>query len=135
MRLTMNVREAGNVTIVDLNGRLVFGEETGGLRETVATILRTGKKNILLNLADISFIDSTGVGQLVACYVTAENSGASLRLVNRQKHVPDVLRLTRVDTVIPHYADEKAAVASFPSETAFPHKEPATEGFPQVEGF
>ena len=113
MRLTMKIREVGNVTIVDLNGRLVFGDETASLRETVAKMLHEGKKNILLNLADVSFIDSTGVGQLVSCYVTAENRGALLRLMNTQKHIPDVLRITRVDTVIPRYADEKTAVASF----------------------
>lgn len=116
MSLKINIRKVGNVSIVDLHGRIVLGEETAGLRETVAQMLREGKKNILLNLADVSFIDSTGVGQLVSCYVTAENRGAFLRLVNTQKNIPDVLRITRVDTVIPRYADEKTAVASFSSD-------------------
>ena len=113
MSLKINVREIGDVSIVDLNGRIVMGEETASLRETVAKMLQEGKKNILLNLADVSFIDSTGVGQLVSCYVTAGNRGASLRLLHRQKNIPDVLRITRVDTIIPRYADEKAAVTSF----------------------
>ena len=115
MKLKTDVREVGNVTIIDLNGRIVMGEETASLRETVAKFLQEGKKNILLNLAEVSFIDSTGVGQLVACYLTAGNRGASLRLLNRQKSIPDVLRITRVDTIIPRCADEKAAVASFSS--------------------
>ena len=115
MSLKLNIREVGAVAIVDLHGRIVLGEETASLRETVGNMLEQGKKSILLNLADVSFIDSTGVGQLVSCYVTAENRGAMLRLLNTQKHIPDVLRITRVDTIIPRYADEKAAVASFSS--------------------
>ena len=113
MSLKINVREIGNVTIADLNGRIVMGEETASLRETVAKMLQEGKKNILINLAEVSFIDSTGVGQLVSCYVTAGNRGAGLRLLNTQKNIPDVLRITRVDTIIPRYADEEVAVESF----------------------
>ena len=113
MSLKLNIREVGAVAIVDLHGRIVLGEETASLRETVGNMLEQGKKSILLNLADVSFIDSTGIGQLVSCYVTAGNRGASLRLLNQQKNIPDVLRITRVDTIIPRYVNENAAVASF----------------------
>ena len=110
----MSIREVGNVTIVDLSGRLVFGEETMALRETVTKTLEQGKKNILLNMEDVSFIDSTGVGQLISCYVTAKNRTANLKLLyGPKKIVRDVLHMTQLDTILPSFNDEKTAVSSF----------------------
>ncbi len=113
MSLKVNVRENGDVTIVDLNGRIVLGEESGTFRETVRKLLKDGKKLILLNFADVNSVDSSGLGQLVSSYVTATNQGASLKLLNVQKRIHDVLQTTRLHTIFQTFADEKAAVESF----------------------
>jgi anti-sigma B factor antagonist len=111
----MNIREVGAVTILDLAGRIVLGEETGALRDAVGRLLQNGKKNILLNLDGVGFIDSAGIGQLVASYVAARNRTGNLKLLKLQPRVKGVLQLTQVDTVLPSFADEPAAVASFSS--------------------
>ena len=113
MKLQMNVREVGDVTILDLDGRIVLGDETGALREAVGRLIQTGKKNILLNLDGVGFIDSGGIGQLVSSYVTAQNQAASLKLLKLQPRVKGILHLTQVDTVLPSFVDESSAVASF----------------------
>ena len=115
MSLKVNGRAVGDVTIVDLNGRIVLGEETGTFRDTVRQLLDEGKKKILLNLGDVSFIDSSGLGQFVSSHVTATNRGASLRLLNVQKRIHDVLQTTRLHTIFQTFADEKAALQSFSS--------------------
>ena len=113
MKLKMNIREVGEVTIVDLEGRIVIGEDMGNLRGAVLNILDGGKKKILLNLEEISFIDSTGVGQLVSSFVTARNRAASLKLLKPRPIVKGVLGITQIDTVIPSFAEEQMAITSF----------------------
>ncbi len=113
MSLKVNVRAVGDVTIVDLNGRIVLGEESGTFRDAVRQLLDDGKKKILLNFADINSVDSSGLGQLVSSHVTATNQGASLKLLNVQKMMHDVLQITRLYTIFQTFADEKAAVESF----------------------
>ena len=113
MSLKVNVRAVGDVTILDLNGRIVLGEESGTFRDAIRQLLDEGKKMILLNFADVKSVDSSGLGQLVSSHVTATNQGASLKLLNVQKRMHEVLQITRLYTIFQTFADEKAAVESF----------------------
>ena len=113
MSLKVNVRAVGDVTILDLNGRIVPGEESGTFRDAIRQLLDEGKKMILLNFADVKSVDSSGLGQLVSSHVTATNQGASLKLLNVQKRMHEVLQITRLYTIFQTFADEKAAVESF----------------------
>lgn len=111
--LIANTRELGDVTVVDLSGRITLGEGSSALRDTVRDLLAQGKKNILLNLGDVSYCDSTGLGTLVSSYTTAANQGAKLKLVNVQKKMHDLLQITKLYTVFETYDDEATAVGSF----------------------
>jgi anti-sigma B factor antagonist len=113
MSLTVSTRHVRDVAIVDLSGRIVLGDETGDLRGTVLKILDGGDKKILLNLEAVSFIDSTGVGQLVSSFVAARNRLASLKLLKPRQIVKGVLGITQIDTVIPAFAEEMEAISSF----------------------
>jgi anti-sigma B factor antagonist len=113
--LTTNVREVDGVTIVDLSGRITLGEGSGKLRDTVRETLGKGQKNIVLNLGDVGYIDSSGLGELVSSYTTASNQGASVRLVNLQEKVSDLLQITKLYTVFQIFNSEADAVASFSS--------------------
>ena len=113
--LIVNVREVGNVAVVDLSGRITLGEGSGVLRDTVRDLLSKGHKNILLNLGDVSYIDSSGLGELVSSYTTAANQGAKVKLLHVQKKVGDLLQITKLYTVFDSFVDEAAAMASFDS--------------------
>ena len=111
--LITNLREVGGVSVVDLSGRITIGEGSGTLRETVRELLDRGQKNILLNLGDVSYIDSSGLGEMVSSYTTAANQGAKVKLVNVQKKVGDLLQITKLYTVFESFADEAVGVGSF----------------------
>lgn len=111
--LTTSVREVDGVAIVDLSGRITLGEGSGKLRDTIREILSKGQKKILLNLGDVSYIDSSGLGELVSSYTTASNQGAQLKLVNVQKKVHDLLQITKLYTVFDTFDDEGQAILSF----------------------
>jgi anti-anti-sigma factor len=111
--LITNVREVGGVTVVDLSGRITIGEGSGTLRDTVRELLSKGQKNILLNLGDVSYIDSSGLGELVSSYTTAANQGAKVKLMNVQKKVGDLLQITKLYTVFESFDDEAKGVGSF----------------------
>ena len=113
VRLATNIREVDGVSIVDLSGRIILGEGSGVLRETVRELLGKGQKKILLNLGDVSYIDSSGLGELVSSYTTAANQGAKVKLLNVQKKVNDLLQITKLYTVFDSFIDEAAAVMSF----------------------
>ena len=113
MSLIVNIREVGDVTVVDLSGRITIGEGSGVLRDTVRDILSNGQKNIVLNLGDVSYIDSSGLGELVSSYTTAANQGAKVKLLSVQKKVSDLLQITKLYTVFDDFNDEAAAVVSF----------------------
>jgi anti-sigma B factor antagonist len=107
------MREVNGVVIVDLSGRITLGEASGKLRDTVRDLLSKGNKKILLNLGDVTYIDSSGLGELVSSYTTAANQGAKVKLLNVQKKVDDLLQITKLYTVFDSYTDESKAVASF----------------------
>jgi anti-sigma B factor antagonist len=111
--LATNIREVDGVSIVDLSGRITLGEGSGQLRDTVRELLGKGQKKIVLNLGDVSYIDSSGLGELVSSYTTAANQGAKVKLLNVQKKVNDLLQITKLYTVFDDFGDEASAVMSF----------------------
>lgn len=112
-QLNINERSAGDVTILDLSGKITIGEGSVQLRETVRRLLDAGKKKILLNLGDVSYVDSSGIGELVSSYTTTNNNGGQLKLLNLTKKIQDLLMITKLLTVFETFDNEEAAVASF----------------------
>jgi anti-sigma B factor antagonist len=113
MALSIGTREVGKVTVVDVKGRIVLGDEIGNLRKAVHNLVDEGKKRIILNLAAVDYIDSSGVGELVGCYTTLRNAGGELKLLNLSPKVQDILYVTKLYTVFDIKEDEFTAVKSF----------------------
>jgi anti-sigma B factor antagonist len=107
------VRTVGKVAVMDLSGKITIGEGDVLLREEVNKLLETDWKNILLNLNGVTYMDSAGIGELVACYKRAAESGARLKLLNPSGRVSDLLSLTKLQQVFDIYNDEKDALVSF----------------------
>jgi anti-sigma B factor antagonist len=112
-----NIRQVGDVLIVDLSGRIALGDGSGVVRDTVKDMLNEGQRNILLNLGDVSYIDSAGLGELVGAYATVTNKGGRIKLLNVQKKVNDLLQVTKLYTVFESFTSETAAVRSFASRS------------------
>src|SRR5579862_9297786 len=108
-----NVRFSGFVAIVDLEGRLTLGADCGLVRSTIRGLVSQGHKSILLNLGGVSYIDSAGLGELVGSYATVTNLGGSLKLLNTQTRVNDLMQVTKLYTVFVNFTDEAEAVRSF----------------------
>jgi anti-sigma B factor antagonist len=106
-------REVDGVTVVALDGRIVLGEESNALRERVKALVAEGKKKIVLNMANITFIDSAGLGTLVAAHHSAKTQGAALKLCHLGAKFQEVLQITKLLTVFDVYNSEAEAVASF----------------------
>ena len=113
MPLTINTREVGHVTILDVHGRIVLGDEIHTLRDAVRGLVAEGKKRIILNLANVDYLDSSGVGELVGSFTTVRNAGGELKLMNLTQKVHDVLHVTKLYTVFDIKDDEFHAVKSF----------------------
>jgi anti-sigma B factor antagonist len=113
MALTAKTRRIGNVAIVDLNGRITLGENTGILRDELKSLLAQGSKNIILNMAGVSYVDSAGLGELVGAYTTATNQAGSVKLLHMQGKMKDLMQVTKLHTVFASFEDEKEAVDSF----------------------
>jgi anti-sigma B factor antagonist len=111
--MTITTREVSHVTILDLSGRITLGDETGLLRDTIRELIAAGKKKIVLNLAHIDYIDSSGVGELVSSFTAVRNAGGDLKLLSLTKKVHDVLHVTKLYTVFDIKEDEFTAVKSF----------------------
>jgi len=112
-QLSIKQREAGDITILDLSGKITIGEGSVQLRETVRNLLDAGRKKIRLNLGDVSYVDSSGIGELVSSYSTANKAGGSLKLLNLTKKIQDLLAITKLLTVFEIHDSEEAALASF----------------------
>jgi len=108
-----STRQVDGVTIVDLSGRITLGEGSVVLRDTIKDLLGKGAKQILLNLADVSYIDSSGIGELVSAFTSVRNQGGELKLLNLTKKVHDLLQITKLYTVFDVKDDEAAAVKAF----------------------
>ena len=113
MALRMTDRDVSGITVVDIEGRIVLGEESNAFRERVKSLLAAGKKKIVLNMAQVSYIDSAGLGTLVATFHSARSQGATLKLVNLGAKFKEVLQVTKLMTVFDTYDNEAAAVSSF----------------------
>jgi anti-sigma B factor antagonist len=113
MALTIASREVAGVNILDLSGRITLGEGSVQLRDAIRGLIGKGKKKILLNLGDVNYIDSSGLGELVSAFTTAKNQQADIKLLNLTKKVHDLLQLTKLVTVFDIYDDEASAIASF----------------------
>jgi anti-sigma B factor antagonist len=111
--LKITDREVEGVTVEALEGRVVLGEESTALREKVKSLLAAGKKKIVLNMADVSYIDSSGLGTLVAAHSSASTQGAALKLSNLGAKFREILQVTKLLTVFEVYPTEAAAIQSF----------------------
>ena len=113
MALTIASREVDGITVLDLSGRITLGEGSVQLRDAIRDLISKGKKNILVNLGEVNYIDSSGLGELVSAYTTAKNQGATVKLLKLTKKVHDLLQLTKLYTVFDVSEDEASAIASF----------------------
>jgi anti-sigma B factor antagonist len=108
-----STRQVDDVTVVDLSGRITLGEGSTVLRDTVRELLGRGQKKIMLNLGDVTYIDSSGIGELVSGFTTVANQGGQLKLLNLTKKVHDLLQITKLYTVFEVHNEEAAAIRSF----------------------
>ena len=113
MNLKTTTREVDGITIVDCSGRITLGEGSVVLRDAVKDLLTKGQKKILLNLGDVNYLDSSGIGELVSAYTTVKNQGGELKLLNLTKKVHDLLQITKLYTVFDVRDDETTAVKAF----------------------
>ena len=113
MSVKMNNRQVGDVTVVDVSGRITLGEGSSELRDALRDLVAKGNKKILLNLGDVSYIDSSGIGELVSGFTSVSNQGGHLKLLNLTKRVKDLLQITKLYTVFEVHDNEAAAVRSF----------------------
>ena len=113
MTMKSTTRQVDGVTIVDLSGRITLGEGSTMLRDIVRDMIAKGQKKILLNLGDVTYIDSSGIGELVSAFTTVRNGGGELKLLNLTKKVHDLLQITKLYTVFDIKDDEAAAIQSF----------------------
>jgi len=111
--LKLNIRQVGDVTVVDAAGRITLGEGSSAFRDTIKDLVNKGQKKILVNLGEVTYIDSSGIGELVSGYTTVSNAGGQLKLLNLTKRVHDLLQITKLYTVFEVFDDEAKALASF----------------------
>jgi anti-sigma B factor antagonist len=117
MQLRMSTRTMDGVMVVDCSGRIVFGEESATLRDTIKKVL-TQNPRVVLNLAEVSYVDSGGLGTLVSLYTTARNAGGALKLARLTQRVGDLLQLTKLVSIFEVFDDEQLAARSFKKDAA-----------------
>lgn len=113
MSVKLTTRQVGDVTVIDAAGRITLGEGASAFRDTVRELTARGDKKILLNLSEVNYIDSSGIGELVSGFTTVTNHGGQLRLLGLSKRVKDLLQITKLYTVFEVFDDEATAVRSF----------------------
>ena len=113
MTMKASNRQINGVTVVDMSGRITLGEGSVILRDTIKDLLGKGQKKILLNLGNVTYIDSSGIGELVSAFTSVRNQGGELKLLNLTKKVHDLLQITKLYTVFDIRDDETAAIGSF----------------------
>ncbi len=113
MSAKMNVRHAGDVAILDLSGRITLGEGSGMVRNTIKDLVSAGTRKILVNLQEVSYLDSAGLGELVGSYATITNLGGQIKLLHPQGKVRDMLAITKLYTIFVSFTDENEALRSF----------------------
>src|SRR5882724_5573660 len=112
MSLHATYRDSGSVTVVDMGGRIVLGDGSALLRKTIRQLLEGDRTKILINLADVDYIDSSGIGELVHAYTSVKTRGGELKLLHLTRKVHDILQITKLYTVFDVYSDESAAIAT-----------------------
>ena len=115
MSIDVSTHQSGGIAVVGLRGRITLGEGTEALRDTVRDLLSKGQNRILLNLGEVNYIDSSGIGELVSAFTAAKKQGGEVKLLNLTKKVHDLLQITKLYTVFDVKDDEASAVASFGS--------------------
>lgn len=113
MSVTMTTRQVGDVTVIDAAGRITLGEGSSAFRDTIKDLVTKGDKKVLLNLSEVSYIDSSGIGELVSGFTTISNAGGRLKLLGLTKRVQDLLQITKLYTVFEVFDDEATGLASF----------------------
>ena len=113
MSVKMTTRQVGDVTVIDAVGRITLGDGASTFRDTIRKLVGSGQKKLLLNLAEVSYIDSSGIGEMVSGFTTVANQGGVVKLLNLNKRVKDLLQITKLYTVFEVFDDEPAAVRSF----------------------
>ena len=111
--LNISERQAGDVTVLDLSGKITIGEGSVSLRSAIRRLIEEGKKKILLNLAQVGYVDSSGIGELVSSYTTIGRENGQLKLLNLTQKIQDLLTITKLLTVFDTYDDEQTALNSF----------------------
>ncbi len=111
--MKIETRTVGDVHILDCSGKITLGEGTMAVRNTVRDVLKNGGKKIILNLAEVNYIDSSGIGELVSSYTTVTNQGGKLKLLNLTKKIQELLAITKLLTVFSVYENEAQAISSF----------------------
>jgi anti-sigma B factor antagonist len=113
MNMRATAREAGGVLVVDLSGRILLGDDSAYLRKMIRSLLDEGRTRIVLNLGDVDYIDSSGIGELVSGYSAVRSRGGELKLLNLNRRVRDLLQLTKLYTVFDVHTEEAMALRSF----------------------
>ena len=113
MTMKASNRQVNGITVVDMSGRITLGEGSVILRESIKDLLAKGQKKILLNLGDVTYIDSSGIGELVSAFTSVRNQGGELKLLNLTKKVHDLLQITKLYTVFDIKDDEATAIQAF----------------------
>lgn len=109
----VKTRQIDGISIVDVSGRITLGEGSSSVRDALRDLISKGEKKVLLNLSEVSYIDSSGIGELVAGYTTISNQGGTLKLVGLNKRVKDLLQITKLYTVFDVHEEEAHALRSF----------------------
>ncbi|MGB8510728.1 MAG: STAS domain-containing protein [Pyrinomonadaceae bacterium] len=111
--LNIRERQAGDVTVLDMEGKITIGEGSVALRSAIRRLIEEGRKKILLNLAGVGYVDSSGIGELVSSYTTINREGGQLKLLNLTQKIQDLLAITKLLTVFDTYDEEAAALNSY----------------------
>lgn len=111
--MKIDTRTVNGVTVLDLHGKITIGEGSVEVRDAIRKHLENGNKRILLNMGDVSYVDSSGIGELVSCYTRVTNQGGQLKLLNLTKKLQELLAITKLLTVFDTYNDEQKALRSF----------------------
>lgn len=113
MSVKLNTRKVGDVTVVDVSGKITLGEGSSALRDILRDLTTQGSKKVLLNLSEVSYIDSSGIGELVSGFTSVSNAGGTLKLLGLTKRVKDLLQITKLYTVFDVHDEEAHAIRSF----------------------
>jgi anti-sigma B factor antagonist len=117
VKMQTTARQVGDIAVLEISGRITLGEGNVMLREIVRELLDKGNKKIVLDLDEVQYVDSSGIGELVKTHTTVRNQGGQLRLINLNKRVNDLLQMTRLSSVFDIERDEASALASLRGDT------------------